>query len=55
VALSGGVFMNALLSEEAEKNLAFHGFCPYRQRAVPANDGGISFGQLAVAMEQMAG
>lgn len=49
VVLSGGVFMNALLSGETEENLRSHGFCPYRHRAVPANDGGLSLGQIAVA------
>jgi hydrogenase maturation protein HypF len=49
VVLSGGVFMNSLLSERVEKNLLCHEFYPYRHRNVPANDGGLSLGQIAVA------
>lgn len=49
VALSGGVFMNALLTREAARALSGRGFAVYRHRKLPANDGGLSFGQLAVA------
>ncbi|HUR55662.1 MAG TPA: carbamoyltransferase HypF, partial [Gemmataceae bacterium] len=49
VALSGGVFLNAVLSEEASARLAAEGFRVYRQRQVPPNDGGLCLGQLAVA------
>jgi hydrogenase maturation protein HypF len=47
--LSGGVFMNALLAEEASARLDDEGFRVYRHRLVPCNDGGLSLGQLAVA------
>ncbi|RJP30943.1 MAG: carbamoyltransferase HypF [Phycisphaerales bacterium] len=53
VALSGGVFMNVLLLEEATARLQRDGFRVYRQRRVPPNDGGLSFGQLAVAAARM--
>jgi hydrogenase maturation protein HypF len=49
VVLSGGVFMNALLSSEASARLRGDGFRVYRHRLVPANDGGLCLGQLAVA------
>jgi hydrogenase maturation protein HypF len=47
VALSGGVFMNELLLEDALARL--DGFRVYRHRLVPPNDGGLALGQLAVA------
>lgn len=49
VALSGGVFMNALLLSESVRRLTDHGFRVYRHRHVPPNDGGLSLGQLAIA------
>jgi len=47
--LSGGVFLNALLTVEAVTRLANESFRVYRHRHVPPNDGGISLGQLAIA------
>ena len=52
VVLSGGVFLNALLTEEAVARLANEGFRVYRHRRVPPNDGGLSLGQLAIAAAQ---
>lgn len=49
VVLTGGVFMNRLLSNEVARQLSGHGFTTYRHQIVPCNDGGLSFGQLAVA------
>jgi hydrogenase maturation protein HypF len=49
VALSGGVFLNALLTSEVSARLGGDGFQVYRHRRVPPNDGGLSLGQLAVA------
>ncbi|MDB5307169.1 MAG: hypF [Gemmataceae bacterium] len=49
VALSGGVFLNALLTSEVCMRLGRDGFRVYRHRLVPPNDGGLSLGQLAVA------
>jgi hydrogenase maturation protein HypF len=49
VVLSGGVFLNALLTAEAVARLEGEGFRVYRHRQVPPNDGGLCLGQLAVA------
>jgi hydrogenase maturation protein HypF len=49
VVLSGGVFLNALLTEEVTTRLGAEGFRVYRHTLVPPNDGGLSLGQLAVA------
>jgi hydrogenase maturation protein HypF len=49
VVLSGGVFLNALLTEEVTTRLGADGFRVYRHTRVPPNDGGLSLGQLAVA------
>jgi hydrogenase maturation protein HypF len=54
VALSGGVFMNALLTSEVELDLKEKGFCTLRHTTVPTNDGGISLGQLAIAARQLS-
>ena len=50
-ALSGGVFQNTLLLEEAVSRLETAGFRVLRHRLVPPNDGGIALGQAAAAME----
>jgi len=46
VGLSGGVFQNRALCEQAEALLAAEGFEVLIPRRLPANDGAISFGQL---------
>ncbi|MEO6436431.1 MAG: carbamoyltransferase HypF [Tepidisphaeraceae bacterium] len=53
VVLSGGVFMNALLTREAAARLEADGFRVYRHRLVPPNDGGLSLGQLAIVAAQV--
>ncbi|MGY4997870.1 carbamoyltransferase HypF [Streptomyces sp. 900105245] len=49
VALTGGVFVNALLEEECTALLARDGFTVLRHGEVPPNDGGLALGQLMVA------
>ncbi|MEP7025616.1 MAG: carbamoyltransferase HypF, partial [Actinomycetota bacterium] len=49
VALSGGVFQNLLLLAAAVSGLETAGFRVLTHSQVPCNDGGISFGQAAVA------
>lgn len=48
VALSGGVFQNALLLRTAQTLLVDNGFEVITHRHVPPNDGGIALGQLIV-------
>jgi hydrogenase maturation protein HypF len=54
VVLSGGVFLNALLTREACAALGAAGFRVYRHRLVPPSDGGLSLGQLAIAARHRA-
>jgi hydrogenase maturation protein HypF len=50
VALSGGVFQNALLLGGLCDRLESDGFGVLTHSRVPPNDAGISLGQVAVAM-----
>ncbi|MDE3033792.1 MAG: carbamoyltransferase HypF, partial [Acidobacteriota bacterium] len=52
VVLSGGCFQNALLTDLVIQRLTAAGFRAHRHRAFPPNDGGIAFGQAAVAALQ---
>jgi hydrogenase maturation protein HypF len=51
VCLSGGCFQNALLLQGCLDTLRRDGFEVFTHREVPANDGGISLGQAAIACE----
>jgi hydrogenase maturation protein HypF len=53
VALSGGVFQNALLLRRTVEALQSRHFRVFTNTAVPANDGGLALGQAAVAAERM--
>ena len=52
VALSGGVFQNALLLSRVEQLLRERELVVYTNHQVPANDGGISLGQALIAGSQ---
>jgi hydrogenase maturation protein HypF len=49
VVLSGGVFQNMYLLAEVCRSLESNGFDVFTHRRTPANDGGVSLGQAAVA------
>jgi hydrogenase maturation protein HypF len=49
VVLSGGVFQNMLLLSNVSRLLLESGFEVFTHHRVPANDGGISLGQAAIA------
>jgi hydrogenase maturation protein HypF len=49
VALSGGVFQNLVLLEQVTAVLEDKGFSVLTHSEIPANDGGIAFGQAAAA------
>ncbi len=55
VCLSGGVFQNHWLASALLARLAGDGFEVFVNRLVPVNDGGISYGQAAVAATRLAG
>ena len=48
VTLSGGVFLNAFVTEGCARDLSAAGFEVLRHRKVPASDAGIALGQVAV-------
>jgi hydrogenase maturation protein HypF len=52
VVLSGGVFQNKYLSERTMDLLLKNNFEVYSHSSVPANDGGLALGQLAVASKR---
>ncbi len=49
IALSGGVFLNALLSTLCAERLTAQGFQCLRHRNVPPSDAGLALGQLVIA------
>jgi hydrogenase maturation protein HypF len=55
VALSGGVWQNITLLKKAITLLEAEGFKVYVHRRVPANDGGVSLGQVAIAANRLKG
>ena len=52
VVLSGGVFQNKYLLEHTEQDLKEKKFIVYSNSTIPANDGGICLGQLAIAAKR---
>jgi hydrogenase maturation protein HypF len=55
VVFSGGVFQNELLLEDIRQELENSGLQLWTNAAVPANDGGISLGQAALAALRNSG
>jgi hydrogenase maturation protein HypF len=55
VALSGGVFCNSLLTERVTALLRRANLEVYIHQQVPANDGGLAYGQAAVASARIGG
>ncbi|HEX6234700.1 MAG TPA: carbamoyltransferase HypF [Jiangellaceae bacterium] len=55
VCLSGGVFQNQLLASRLVGALRDEGFFVFLNEQVPTNDGGISYGQVAVAAARLGG
>jgi len=53
VVLSGGVFQNKYLLERSVRLLTKSGFRVYTNHQVPANDGGVSLGQLVIASKTL--
>lgn len=54
VCLSGGVFQNGALTDRLVRDLTRDGFLVHVNERVPVNDGGISYGQAAVAAARLA-
>jgi hydrogenase maturation protein HypF len=54
VCLSGGVFQNMFLLDNVCRTLKRDGFEVFTHGRVPPNDGGISFGQAAIANARLA-
>lgn len=55
VALSGGAFCNVLLTQRVTALLRRAGLQVYIHQQVPANDGGLAYGQAAVATARIGG
>lgn len=55
VVLSGGVFLNSLLTTEVTARLAAQEFSVLRHHLVPPNDAGLSLGQIAIAAARGGG
>lgn len=54
VVLSGGVFLNAVLTVSCTRRMERAGLRVFRHRLVPPNDGGLSLGQVAVAAARLS-
>ncbi|AJA46816.1 carbamoyltransferase HypF [Clostridium pasteurianum DSM 525 = ATCC 6013] len=54
VALSGGVFQNSYLLKNLRDELENENFVVYTNKLIPANDGGVSLGQIVIANEVLS-
>ncbi len=54
VGLSGGVFVNRTLLTRTRHHLGTHGLAALTHDQVPANDGGLALGQVAVGVRRLA-
>jgi hydrogenase maturation protein HypF len=52
IVLSGGTFQNKYLVENVVKMLTEFGYSVFSPKNIPANDGGLSLGQLAIAAKR---
>jgi hydrogenase maturation protein HypF len=50
IFLSGGVFQNRLFASMLRQRLERYGLSVHEHREVPANDGGLALGQIAIAL-----
>lgn len=55
VVLSGGSFQNEILLDRSIEKLQAQGFEVFWHQLIPANDGGIALGQLAIAAKRLRG
>jgi len=53
IALTGGVFQNKFLTRLVSEKLINEGYQVLKHSKIPANDGGLSFGQALVAIAQL--
>ncbi len=53
VGLSGGVFVNRVLLDRTRHHLAARGLAALTHAQVPANDGGLALGQVAVGVRRL--
>jgi len=51
IALSGGVFQNAILLQRCKMLLTNRGYNVYTNTKVPTNDGGLALGQIYIGMQ----
>ena len=54
VCLGGGVFQNRKVADDVTSVLSAEGFDVHLGQQIPVNDGGISFGQAAIAAARTA-
>ncbi|MGV9102960.1 MAG: carbamoyltransferase HypF [Candidatus Thorarchaeota archaeon] len=54
VGFSGGVALNRIITEAISAELKLHGLEPLLQNSIPPGDGGISVGQIAVAVSKLS-